>query len=76
MVILLDSTALSVVQMKCWDDERVVGTIEPALGDSGDLWVGHVEATCVGIRVMPDHVAAHIVCPFNNLGPNVGEERL
>ena len=42
--------------------------------DSGVLPMSAAGVGCVEERVVTDHVAAHIVRPFEHLGPNVCEE--
>jgi hypothetical protein len=66
-VVCFDLTlAPSVSQMKCWD-EGVIGTIEPACGDAGNLGIGHIEPARIGKRVKTNHVAAHVVRPLDDL---------
>jgi hypothetical protein len=59
--------SLLVIQVKWWSDEGVIGTIEPAWEDSGDIGIGQVESARVGKGVMANHVAAHVVCSFDCL---------
>ncbi len=69
--------SLSVIQVKQRNDEGVIRTIDLAWGDSGDIGISHIKAyAVVGKGVTANHVATHIVSPFDHLGADVDEECL